>query len=518
METNNPRIAVVGCGGWGKNLVRNFFQLGALEAIVEANPDNAAKFSEEFSCQNLSFEQVLASPEIEGVVIATPAETHFALAMQALEAGKHTYVEKPLALNVSEAKSLCEFAEKANLTLMVGHLLQYHPAFLKLKEMVQDNKLGRLQQLFSRRLSFGKIRTEEDVMWSFAPHDVSMLLGLVGEAPTTVDAWGSYTLSSELADSATINMNFSNGTTAQVSCSWVSPAKEQKLVVIGERGMAVFDDTLPWEEKLTFFPHKIHKQKGAFVTEKADGEKIEVVQAEPLKEETRHFLECISENKIARTDGREGMRVLDVLARASDVLLEKRRLSKPEEPSFMVHESSYIDENVKIGNGTKIWHFSHILGNVVIGENCNLGQNVVAGPDVTIGNNVKIQNNVSIYKGVTLEDDVFCGPSCVFTNVNNPRSAINRKSEYLATIVKKGVSIGANATIVCGHSLGEYCFIAAGAVVADDVKPYALMAGVPAKQIGWMSQAGGKLDDTLICPVDGTKYQLDSDGNLTPAR
>ena len=157
-----------------------------------------------------------------------------------------------------------------------------------------------------------------------------------------------------------------------------------------------------------------------------------------------------------------------------------------------IHVSSYVDDNVSIGSGTKVWHFSHILANCKIGEDCSLGQNVVVGPNVSIGNRVKIQNNVSVYEGVTLEDGVFCGPSCVFTNVNNPRSEIVRKDEYRSTTVRRGASIGANATIICGHDLGEYCFIAAGAVVTKEVPAYALMAGNPARQIGWISKAGGR--------------------------
>ena len=179
-----------------------------------------------------------------------------------------------------------------------------------------------------------------------------------------------------------------------------------------------------------------------------------------------------------------------------------------------VHESSYLDDNVTVGSGTKVWHFSHILKNCDIGEDCSLGQNVVIGPNVVVGNRVKIQNNVSVYEGVTLEDGVFCGPSCVFTNVNNPRSEIVRKDEYRKTIVKRGASIGANATIVCGHDLGEYCFIAAGAVITKEVPAYALMVGIPAKRIGWMSKAGGRLGDDLICPIDETPYRLISHDKL----
>ncbi len=180
-----------------------------------------------------------------------------------------------------------------------------------------------------------------------------------------------------------------------------------------------------------------------------------------------------------------------------------------------IHESAYVDEPCSIGRGTKIWHFSHILPHTKIGERCVFGQNVSVGPDVQIGNRCKIQNNVSVYRGVTLEDGVFCGPSCVFTNVNNPRAEIERKDEFRKTLVKKGATIGANATIVCGATLGQYCFIAAGAVVTSDVPDYALMAGVPAKRIGWMSAAGARLGADLLCPIDNTKYQLGPDDTLT---
>ena len=185
-----------------------------------------------------------------------------------------------------------------------------------------------------------------------------------------------------------------------------------------------------------------------------------------------------------------------------------------ETKEYFVHESSYVDEGAVIGKGTKIWHFSHVMGKVVMGENCNLGQNVVISPDVVFGNNVKVQNNVSVYAGVTLEDDVFCGPSMVFTNVYNPRSLIERKNEYRDTFVKKGATLGANCTIVCGTNIGEFAFIGAGAVVNKDVKPYALMVGVPAKQVGWMSEYGEQIplptqgEGQYTCPHTGQVYTL----------
>lgn len=179
--------------------------------------------------------------------------------------------------------------------------------------------------------------------------------------------------------------------------------------------------------------------------------------------------------------------------------------------SYFCHESSYIDDGVDIGIGTKIWHFCHILSGSIIGKDCSFGQNVMVGPDVMIGNGCKIQNNVSLYKGVTLEDGVFCGPSMVFTNVTSPRSEVNRKSEYSTTLVRKGATIGANATIVCGHELGEYCFIAAGAVITKNVKPHAVMAGVPAKQIGWVAHSGEMLREDLKCPRTGDQYEIIND-------
>ncbi len=180
--------------------------------------------------------------------------------------------------------------------------------------------------------------------------------------------------------------------------------------------------------------------------------------------------------------------------------------------NYFVHESAYVDDFVEIGAGTKIWHFAHILSHTKIGLNCTLGQNVMAGPDVSIGDGCKIQNNVALYKGVTLAEGVFCGPSCVFTNVLTPRAEIVRTDEFRPTPVGRGATIGANATIICGHSLGEYCMIAAGAVVTKDVPPFALMAGVPARRIGWVSRAGERLDETLICPRTGERYRETSEG------
>lgn len=188
----------------------------------------------------------------------------------------------------------------------------------------------------------------------------------------------------------------------------------------------------------------------------------------------------------------------------------------PRFPGASIHVSSFVDDGAQVGRGTKIWHFCHILSRTVIGEDCSIGQNVMIGPNVRVGNGCKIQNNVSIYDGVELADDVFCGPSCVFTNVNNPRANVSRKDEFRATLVGRGASIGANATIVCGHALGMFCFIGAGAVVTRNVADFALMVGNPARRIGWMSRGGERLGDDLICPRTKQKYVL-RDGVLVEA-
>ena len=216
--------------------------------------------------------------------------------------------------------------------------------------------------------------------------------------------------------------------------------------------------------------------------------------------------------KTPKTDGLEGLRVLRVLELAEKSLLAGKIGTVARKPlNYFIHESSYVDENVRIGDGTKIWHFTHVLKNSIIGRKCIIGQNVSIGPDVKMGDNCKVQNNVSIYKGVTLENDVFCGPSCVFTNVYNPRALFERKHEFLATLVRKGASIGANATIVCGVTIGKYAVIGAGAVVKSDVPDQAIFVGVPARQIGWACKCGVTLkfkQNKATCGNCANLYEL----------
>jgi UDP-2-acetamido-3-amino-2,3-dideoxy-glucuronate N-acetyltransferase len=516
-----PQIAVIGSGYWGKNLVRNFNQIGALRLICDRSGIILEKFREQFpgikTCLALS--DVLKDENVEGVAIATPAETHYSLVKEALLGGKNVYVEKPLVLDENEAEELITLADRRNLVLMVGHLLQYHPIFVKLKNLAGKGQLGRINYIYSHRLNLGKIRREENILWSFAPHDISMILSLTGEMPDRTFATGGNYLHKQIADVTITHMEFPSGLKAHIFVSWLHPFKEQKLVVVGDKKMAVFDDTLPWEDKLLLYPHQIGWQNNSPVPIKGQPERIDIPQDEPLKLECQHFLDCIARGAKPITDGREGLRVLKVLNDAqssldipSEASQKPSRHKQNNKDDFFVHDSAVLDDGCKIGKGTKIWHFSHILANSIIGQDCNLGQNVVVGPDTIIGDKCKIQNNVSVYKGVTLEDGVFCGPSMVFTNIYNPRAEIRKMDQVRPTLVKKGATLGANCTIVCGTTIGRYAFIGAGAVVNRNIQDHALVVGNPAKSIGWVCSCGERLSEDLTCLTCERCYAKTSDG------
>jgi predicted dehydrogenase/serine acetyltransferase len=509
----SPAIAVAGCGGWGRNLVRSFHKLEVLAAVCDASAAVRSDMVSRFKVPALSLDAILAAPEIQAVVVATPAETHAEVALQVIEAGKHVFIEKPMALDLASAQLVARAAAARGRILMVGHLLHYHPAFLRLRELVRQGALGRLHYIDANRLNLGRFRRKEDAFWSLAPHDISMILPLAGATPVTVRASGSEYLQSHVADTVRAELAFPGGINAHIFASWLHPQKEQKLIVAGDRGMAVFDDTAAWDRKLVLYPHQITWEDGVPHPTRADGVPVPVEEAEPLLCECQHFLDCIREGRQPRTGTQDGLAVLQVLDAARQSMQSGRPV-RLQAPPFFVHESAFIDEGCTIQPGTKIWHFSHVLSGSRIGRDCVIGQNVVIGPKATVGNQCKIQNNVSIYTGVTLEDGVFCGPSCVFTNVLNPRAEISRKDEFRATVVGRGATIGANATIVCGHRVGEYSFIAAGAVVTHEVPAHALMAGTPARRIGWMSRAGYRLTQDLICPQSGERYGPDGSGGL----
>lgn len=514
---DSVKVAVVGGGYWGKNLIRNFAELGVLYAICDVDYEKIRAYERFYPGVRLfmAYLEALQDPEVKAVVIATPPESHFRLVRGALLSGKDTFVEKPLALNLSEAEELVALAEEKGRVLMVGHLLHYHPAFIRLRELVRTGELGRVNYIYSNRLNIGKIRRDENVLWSFAPHDISLILDLVGEFPEEVAAFGGNYLHQRIADVTLSILHFPSGIKAHIFVSWLHPYKEQRLVVVGEQQMAVFNDVASWSEKILLYPHRIEWKEGIPIPDEREAVRVEVEEKEPLKEECRHFLTCIVERKSPKTNGHEALKVLRVL-NALQRSLESggeviKHLEAREGKPYFVHESAYIDEGVEIGEGTRIWHFSHVMSGAKIGRECTIGQNVFIGRNVRIGNNVKIQNHVSVFEGVEIEDDVFCGPSMTFTNVFNPRSFISRMGELRRTLVKRGATIGAHATIVCGKTIGRYAFVGAGSVVTRDVPDHALFYGNPGRIRGWVCKCGVKLElegELAHCPACGLSFKM----------
>ena len=313
----NKNIAVVGCGHWGKNLVRNFFELGVLSSICDPNDTIASKISEKYNVKNNSFHEILDDPNIKGIVLAVPAELHASMAIDAMNKGKHIFVEKPLAMNEEEADLMITNLKKNNVKLMVGHLLQYHPIFKTVRKMVKNGDIGELNYIHSNRLSFGKVRSKEDVIWSFAPHDISMILSLVGEDPEYINCKSSSVLQKNFADIASIHMKFKSGIKSEINVSWINPLKEAKLVVTGKSGILVFDDTKTWNEKLAIHSYEIDHSKELINIKKTKEEYIKVFEEEPLKNECQHFVSVVKGNLEPLTDIFEGLKVLKVLTAAS---------------------------------------------------------------------------------------------------------------------------------------------------------------------------------------------------------
>jgi len=526
ISVTDSKVAVVGMGYWGKNLVRNFHELGALAMVCDSNRSMEALCKEKYAESRfvLDFKSVLSDPSVTGVALATPAVAHYEMAKAALSAGKDVFVEKPLATDVEEGAELLRLADANKRILMVGHILRYHPGVLKLQELVAAGALGQIRYVYSNRLNIGKIRTEENILWSFAPHDISVILSLLNEFPSRVSSQGGAYLNRNVFDVTLSQFDFPSGVQAHIFVSWLHPFKEQRLVVIGSEKMAVFDDT--GDDKLVLYPHRVEWRNRIPTAVKALGEAVPCDQLEPLKEECRHFLDCITARRRPVTDGEEGLRVLRVLDACQRSLHEKGAVIETDSPvksgsalSYFVHETACVDQGAEIGAGSKIWHFSHIMTGARLGDRCVVGQNVNVDGGVSIGSNVKIQNNVSVYTGTVIEDDVFLGPSCVLTNVTNPRSQVNRHALYQKTLLKRGCTIGANATVLCGLTVGRYAFIGAGSVVTKDVPDYSVVVGNPARKIGWISRHGHRLihpdaEGIWRCPEAGFRYQETEPGTL----
>ena len=319
-------IAVVGCGHWGKHLVRNFSELGALCSISDPNSEIADQYASQYNIKKSSFSEIINDPNIKGVVLAVPAYLHASMAIEVMNKNKHVFVEKPLAMNEAEAEAMITTAKKNKVQLMVGHLLQYHPIFKTIREYVEEGKIGEINYIYSNRLSFGKVRTEEDVIWSFAPHDISMILSLTGQVPEYVSTNATSILQKNIADTATIHLQFKSGLQSHISVSWLHPYKEHKLVVVGQSAMLVFDDTKPWHEKLALYPYEVVSSKNLVNLQNSKVQYIKVLEEEPLKKECQHFLDVVEKDIRPLTDGSEGLRVLKVLSAAFRSQIKNERV------------------------------------------------------------------------------------------------------------------------------------------------------------------------------------------------
>ncbi len=310
-------IGMIGLGYWGKNVLRNLSELDVLHTACDLNEQLIAARQKEYPQVQFtsSPEELIQNPDISAVVISSPAVTHYGIAKQAFLAGKDVFVEKPLALTVAEGEELVRMADDHKRILMVGHILQYHPAVRKLRAMIQGGELGKIQYIYSNRLNIGKLRVEENILWSFAPHDISVILMLLGEEPMSVSSFGGSYLNAPITDVTMTHLEFRNSVKAHIFVSWLHPFKEQKLVVVGSEAMAVFDDQK--EDKLFLYSHKIDWKDGKIpVARKAEYQVVPIDKAEPLKEELGHFCMCCEDRKAPLTDGHEGLRVLRILEAA----------------------------------------------------------------------------------------------------------------------------------------------------------------------------------------------------------
>lgn len=513
------KIAVIGAGRWGSNHVRTLHELGALGGVIEA--DHARRQSVQNKYPNTKvYSDLHASGALgfEAYIVATPAETHFRLAQFLLENGRHVLVEKPMALNSREAMALDQLAQQKGKVLMAGHVMLFHPAIAKIKALIDSGKIGKLQYLYSNRLNLGTVRTEENILWSFAPHDVSIFQYFIGAKPEKVVSNGAAFLRPGIHDTTMTSLHYPGNIVGHIFVSWLHPFKEHRVVIIGSKGMLSFEDSSP-QKSLVFHEKGIDWIKGEPITREGPTEIVDYENSAPLANELKYFMACLHGEKNMIASGTSAVEVLEILEMAGQALQPNVPAPATATPApvqnYFVHPLAVVDKQVEIGEGTKIWHFAHVQSGAKIGKKCVLGQNVNIANDVTIGDGVKIQNNVSVYEGVTLEDYVFCGPSMVFTNILDPRSKYPQvgKQYYIKTLVKEGASLGANSTIVCGHTIGKHAFIGAGAVVTKDVPDYALVIGNPARIAGWISEAGKKLafdaNSEAYCEKSKKRYKLE---------
>lgn len=479
-------IAIVGAGYWGKNLIREFYNLNVLDMVIEQDENLLNEIKNNYNIKTSSnIQDVLNKNYITGIVIATPSETHYTIAKQCLDRNKNIFIEKPFTLDYNKSLELHNLSIQKNLKIMVGHILHYNLYIIKLKSLLKNNTIGQIKSIVTNRFSYGKIRSNENVLWSFAPHDISLIYSLLKNSSNQEPLLNIKYIDSKTHCSNISESNIfleSNNIKVNINVSWLKPYKESSITIVGTKGILYFDDV---KKTLSLTKYNLLKQNiliNDYIT--------------PLKNECLHFVNCLINNKIPYTNSFEalyGIRLIENIINHNNYNLDPISISEHNNPinsnDYYLDSTSIIDNNTTIGKNTKIWHYTHVCESSIIGQNCNIGQNCYIGKNTIIGNYCKIQNNVSVYDGVICEDYVFLGPSCVFTNDLNPRVEYPKNS-YKKTYIKYGATIGANATILCDLTIGRYALIGAGSVVVRDVPEYAVMVGNPAKQIGIIDKYG----------------------------
>ncbi|MFZ5975451.1 MAG: Gfo/Idh/MocA family oxidoreductase [Bacillota bacterium] len=513
MDFLNKRICVVGGGQWGEIHIRTLHGMGCLRGIVECRESRLAELVGRFGGVkgHACIEDSLGE-QYDGYILATPTGTHFELGAALLREGKNVLIEKPFTLTSEHSQILVELARTHGCRLMVGHQLVFHPAIMKMHQLIEEGVIGKALYAYSTRLSFGIVHEQENVLWSFASHDIAVFNYLLGRMPCDIVADGGCFLKQGVDDMAAFTLTYHQSVKVHVFVSWLHPFKQHRLIIVGEEGMLAFEDSAS-DFNIYFHRKKIRWEEDRLLVRDEGAMPIRYDMGAPLRKELEHFVGNL-DSEITVCDGQSGHDTICLLEKISEkIVYRKTEVVRKGGTTFFAHESVFIEREVVIGTNTKIWHFSRVQKGARIGSGCTIGQNVFIDANVRIGNSVRIENSVSLYAGVELEDHVFCGPGVVFANEKTPRCRHPRDAEgFGKTVVRIGATIGANATIICGNTIGRFAFVAAGAVVTTDVLDHELVMGVPARHAGWVCECGGRLSGSLICGRCGKCYHETHEG------
>lgn len=454
------KICVVGCGHWGSNHIREFHDLGVLSCICDTNEILLQKYNHNVNTYT-NFDDALE--DCDAVVIALPSNLHFEFAKKALLMNKDVFIEKPMTLNSENAQELIDISKEKCRILMIGHIMVYNQYINKVKDYL--SKIGNIKYIRTTRSNLCIGKNNDNVLWDLAPHDISIIFDILNINDYNDVIINYCRMTGD--DICHISSTFNN-IDIDINISRLTLNKESKLEIIGDRGMISFDDCNIVNKKLTIIEfNKIQYN-------------ITIDDIQPLTIECKHFIECCEKRISPRTSGDDGLKIVGFIQRCSP------------NKNYYVNPTAIVDHGAKIGNGVKIWHFSHLGPHADIGDNCSIGQNCCI--DTKLGSGCRLQNDIGLCKEIKVGNNVFFGPGCVFTNDKTPRLSGPKKTQFTETIIEDNVSIGSNATIVCGITLGKGCLIGAGSVVVKNVESYSVVVGNPARKIKNIDENGNLYD------------------------